>query len=336
MIKICTSPLTRVETNNKYINKKGGISYAAFFGEKNKTYPNARKVQKIACGQCMECRLNKARDKANQLMLEKKNWTEDTCWFITLTYSDEWLPTHTSVNKETGEKIEGISLSKKDAQNFIKKLRRHYEYHNQLIGIRYFLCGEYGSQFGRPHYHLIVFNLPLDQKQLVTYKDENGNRIWKHAELQKIWNKGFVSVGRVTWESCCYVARYITKKQYGKTAEWYYSSQGKIPEFTLQSKKPPLGQKFLEEHIEELLYTDKIPIANKKTAELIKPPKSMDYQIKKKYPNYMRNTVQERRQRNAEEANKIKMQQTNMTEDEYLNNKEQKIKEKFKNMRKEI
>ena len=63
--------------------------------------------------------------------------------FVTLTYDDDHLPEYNSLNY-------------KHFQDFMKRLRKS---HN---GVRFYMCGEYGEDFSRPHYHalcLIVFFL---------------------------------------------------------------------------------------------------------------------------------------------------------------------------------
>lgn len=316
---MCKAPMARLETFEKYTNAKGGISYKAEFCswadvEENPRWYKAkyRKVDMIGCGQCWECRLQKSRDKANQMILEKAMYPEEECWFITLTYADEYIPFHKSLNMDTGEIIEGVSLNKEDAQKFIKRLRRYYEYKYKVKGIRYVIAGEYGSQTHRPHYHAIIYGLPLDESKLKKYKiNELGQTIWTHEELEKLWGKGFVTIGRVTWESCAYVARYMMKKQYGKQA-WYYGAIGAIPEFINQSLKPAIGRGYLIENIDDIYKTDSIPIANKKTAQLVKPPKSFDNYYRQIMPEAFEE-IQRSRKKKAENNEKLLNAQTDLT-----------------------
>lgn len=341
---MCKRPLARCEKlGETYINKKGKIShYCDFISwadvERNLPYYKAKykKVDMIPCGKCTECRLQHSRDKANQMVMEKLQYPEDLVWFITLTYADEYIPFHKTVNVETGEIFEGISLKKEDAQNFIKKLRRYYEYHYNVKNIRYVIVGEYGSNTHRPHYHAIIYGLPLDQTKLKLYKhNELGQSIWSHEELEKIWGKGFVSVGRVTWESCAYVARYAMKKQYGEN-KWYYGATGAIPEFVNQSLKPAIGRGYLEDHIEDILRTDTIPIANKKTAALVPPPKSYDRYMEQKYPELFEENKRKRKKK-AEIAQQIRNQYTDLSPQQQREMKAQKIEERAKALiRKEI
>lgn len=183
----CNFPLIRCETYRTYKNASGGTSYVVEWAQREQyDKPEGRKflekkyrrVQPIPCGQCIECRLDYAREWATRVMLHKNNgynydthmigpkicrpYPDGTCWFITVTYSDEYVPQSTKVNTETGEIHRGISLAMKDMQHFIKRLRWHYP----QMKIKYISAGEYGGQTLRPHYHFIIFGLPLEQEQL--------------------------------------------------------------------------------------------------------------------------------------------------------------------------
>ena len=73
------------------------------------------------------------------------------------------------------------------------------------------MCGEYGEDFSRPHYHalfcLIVFFF-LTEKHST---GDSGSVIYTEA-LTKLWPFGFSSIGDVTFESAAYCSRYIMKK----------------------------------------------------------------------------------------------------------------------------
>lgn len=137
----------------------------------------------VPCGRCRACRIARAREWSVRLLHELGY--HDKSVFLTLTYSDGDLPL-------SGE------IDKAELQGFIKRLRRRLEPDR----IKYFAAGEYGEKSDRPHYHAIMFN--------VGYKDYN--------EIKESWNKGFVYVGSVTYDSCRYVADYIQKRLIGGEA----------------------------------------------------------------------------------------------------------------------
>lgn len=96
--------------------------------------------QPYGCGQCLPCRFNKRRLWTNRLLLELRSHGDAA--FVTLTYSDDFLPK----NK---------SLDPKQLKLWMKRL-------NKLAGggLRYYNVGEYGDQTQRPHYHALIFGLP--------------------------------------------------------------------------------------------------------------------------------------------------------------------------------
>ena len=273
MRRICTRPLIRAETWEKYTNKKGGISYKVEFLQrdfydqirkdpKNWKYWNGnkyRKIEAIPCGKCIECMLNYSRQWATDLMLEKLYHEENTCWFGTLTYDDEHLPVNNHIDNETGEFTRAISLNKKDMRDFWKRVRWFYRKKNTKIV--YLNVGEYGTGItSRPHYHFIVFGLPLDESKLKKIGSNTKNDpLFTHPDIVKLWGKGNIVLGRVTWQSCAYVARYTLKKINGQNKQWNIA-QGRVPEFVSMSQG--IGKQYYLDHWNEILTSDSVPINN--------------------------------------------------------------------------
>lgn len=125
--------------------------------------------------------------------------------FVTLTYRPEALP-------PDGQ------LVKRDVQLFLKKLRERVS--PRLI--RYFFVGEYGDKSWRPHYHAIIYGLsPVEDKVVAD-----------------AWEHGFVQVGTAESGSMSYVASYVVKKM---TSPKDKRLNGRVPEFTLMSRRPGIG-----------------------------------------------------------------------------------------------
>lgn len=227
----------------------------------------------IPCGQCIGCRLDYSRQWANRIMLEAKQWPDN--WFVTLTYDPEHLPTHVKLEPYTGELLEVGTLVPKDLQDFLKRLRRYYEYHYDHKPIRFFACGEYGDDRGRPHYHPIIFNLPLYDLVQVDVTD-NGDVLYESAALTNLWGKGLVRIGAVTWQSAAYVARYVTKKIKGKQAAEYYDANGIVPEFVRMSTRPGIGKAYFDANSERIYANDEIILPTSKGAQAVKPPTYYD------------------------------------------------------------
>lgn len=340
----CNFPMIRCETYETYKNVSGGISYKVEWAEREmydrpagrKFLENKyRRVTPIPCGQCIECKLNYAREWATRGMLEMNygynggKYPDGTCWFITLTYSDEYLPTAVKVNTETGEKFEGISLEKHDIQKFCKRLRYHYP----QMKSKYISAGEYGTNTQRPHYHMIWFGIPLEQEQFKKVgMSPTNDPYWKLDKLNDIWGMGHVTIGRVTWESIGYVMRYNLKKVKGKDKLWY-EMQGMNEEFTTKSQR--IGKDYLDMYQDKIYQTDSIPITNKKTGLYIKPPKAFDRILRERNTD-LYDTITEQRKANADTQEILMRRQTDLTPEERRRVSEERMKAVMKDLRTEI
>lgn len=232
----------------------------------------------IPCGKCLGCRLEYSRQWAIRCTKEASMHT-DNC-FITLTYDDKFLPKK--------------GVTKSDVQKFFKRLRSEIEYNNLSVsetGLRYFLCGEYGSQTGRAHYHAIIFGFHPHDSVPVGYK--NGYTVYESPFFTKVWGLGKVSVGEsVTFESCAYVARYIMK-QYEKKGDKSYDEFYKIfnKDFILCSRRPAIGYRFFKKNQSELERLDKVLI---KPGVLSLPPKYFSRKLKEDNPEKYEEIKQKR------------------------------------------
>lgn len=101
---------------------------------------------KVPCGKCDLCLKRKINDifvMSYYEFLGCKFLRNGSCWFITLTYGDELLP----------KLPDGTPcFSVYHLQLFLKRLRKLFDF-----PIRYLLVSEYGGEFGRPHYHGLLF-----------------------------------------------------------------------------------------------------------------------------------------------------------------------------------
>lgn len=228
----------------------------------------------IPCGQCIGCRLEHSRQWAVRCMLESEY--HDDNYFITLTYDDANVPVNEYVSDD-GEILESMTLKQEDMQLFIKRVRRHLDYYNLKDGynddcntFQYFYCGEYGTQTARPHYHMIAFGLPLDD--LVLYKETPFGNYYTSEFLSSKWDKGYVIIGGVSFESCSYVSRYIMKKQKGEGAE-VYERYNITPEYIRMSRNPAIGKKYFEDNFNDIYPSDTIVLSGGK---LSVPPRYFD------------------------------------------------------------
>jgi hypothetical protein len=144
------------------------------------------------------CRINRKRTWAARIELEASAYRE-SC-FVTLTYAPEHVPADGSLSPV------------------------HWRQFTKGIGYRYFGCGEYGDRSDRPHYHLVIFGLPVLQAEKF---------------LAARWPYGFVCVRPYVSSHGLYVAAYTTKKMTGKDDDRL--RPGQCPEFARMSRRPAIG-----------------------------------------------------------------------------------------------
>ena len=133
-----------------------------------------------------------------------------------------------------------LTLSKRDIQLFIKRLRYFIHERIPTEHLRYFITGEYGPRTYRPHYHaLFFFDSPLLAKEIF----ELLPKVWK---LGNIFDPHFVS-----GSASEYVASYVNS--FSKLPS-IYSHDG-LRQFSLYSKHPAIGTlQFLREDIKQIFF----------------------------------------------------------------------------------
>ena len=176
----------------------------------------------IRCGKCGGCHLADLRDWAIRCVHEAQTH-EENC-FITLTYDEESLPADRSLDIEHWQK-------------FAKRARKRFG------RFRFFLCGEFGSQGGRPHWHACVFG--RDWRKKFWKQNERGDELFVNDELEKTWGKGFVSIGGMSFDSAAYVAQYVLK-------------EGPEGERGACSRNPGIGFNYFARYVDELYNNDSV------------------------------------------------------------------------------
>lgn len=206
----------------------------------------------IPCGHCVGCSTDISKSWMNRMVLEKE--VSSTSYFLTITYDEEHLPSD-------------HMLKKNHLDKFIKDIRNYFKNNYDYDNIRYYACGEYGSKTARPHYHMIVYNLPLTSLEYEILGLGKGVKclfktvgmsvdnepLYQFDFLNNIWKKGFVVVGKVTSKSCGYVARYVNKKRMKKLPNWLLEKQGIVPEFNCMSRMPGIGEEYYHQNYLKIL-----------------------------------------------------------------------------------
>lgn len=222
----------------------------------------------LACGQCVGCRLERSRQWAVRCVHEASQ--HDQNCYITLTYSDDNVPP-------------GGSLSVRDHQLFLKRLRKALRFRR----IRFFLCGEYGENTSRPHYHALIFGYDFPDREFWKH-NPNGDKLYLSKMLDDLWGKGLTSVGDVTFQSAAYVARYIMKKVTGDEASLYYqvvdAETGEVfdrqPEYVAMSRRGGIGRGWLDRFGPDIFPHDFVVMNNAK----FRPPRFYDSLWEQEHP----------------------------------------------------
>ncbi len=184
--------------------------------------------------------------------------------FLTLTYRDE--SECTEHERKNGWHIPaGNTLVKKHHQDFMKRLRDHYDGRR----IKYYQCGEYGDDNDRPHLHSALFNLAFEDEQF--YSNNYGNPLFTSQTLEKLWRYGFATIGDLSFQSASYVAGYILKKITGMKADDHYLRYDDYgnpywlqPEYSTMStghvKGDGIGAKWFKKYHEDVFPSEHYPV----------------------------------------------------------------------------
>ena len=156
-------------------------------------------------------------------------------------------------------------------------------------GIRFYVGGEYGERYRRPHFHACLFGYDFNDKVLAK-KTRSGFQLYRSPTLEKLWPYGFSSIGDVTFESAAYIARYVMKKITGDKAEKHYEKlneeTGEIeklkPEFNQMSRRPGIGLSWLKKYTADVYPEGKVIMRG---GASMNPPRFYDKQYKKEYPS---------------------------------------------------
>lgn len=215
------------------------IVFKATYEQRQKYIRQGRLLQ-LPCRKCIGCRLAKSREWANRSVMEQLYHQES--WFLTLTYDDEHLPRSFPCD-EYGQIVSvHATLVKKDMQDFLKRLRKNTGQH-----FRYFLAGEYGTETYRPHYHLLLFGLKLNDLSVIS-RNFAGQQYYVSDIITKCWPQGIHILGPVTWQSASYVAQYTMKKASHGFSKDYYRKAAIQSEYQSMSLKPGIGYQYYVDH----------------------------------------------------------------------------------------
>ncbi|UPW40888.1 replication initiator protein [Sigmofec virus UA08Rod_6251] len=230
----------------------------------------------VPCGKCEGCLLDRAFSWSVRCTCESLYHKEN--YFVTLTYSPECLP-------------EDGMLNRVHVQQFMKRLRRAFTGYK----IRVFYCGEYGEKRRRPHYHLILFGLPLAKEGHRLYpinSSRKGNINYVTDIISSKWSYGLATVGPFSSSAAAYVAQYTLKKN---KENFSYRSRGNshtsksscssfVSPFIGMSNRPAIGQQFFFEHYLDIFNRSGFNVEVGGSFKFIRPLRFFVTQLRKHYP----------------------------------------------------
>lgn len=185
----------------------------------------------VPCGKCITCRLSKSFQWSVRCTCESYFHKEN--YFLTLTYDKDNLPSDRCLNRV-------------HFQQFMKRLRQHFKGYT----LKVFYCGEYGDLRSRPHYHAIIFGLPLSELGYRLYPvnySRKGNKNYANDVITKLWGKGLVTIGSFSSSSASYVAQYTLKK-----AKFGSLTSKPVKPFLGMSLRMPIGHSFFQKYWKQI------------------------------------------------------------------------------------
>lgn len=271
----CTHPLTAWKPLSTHASKP------VYFG-KVRPIGEPTKEIKLPCRQCIGCLRSRQMDWSTRMMHEASLWEDN--YFLTPTYDENNLPSDRS-------------LIYRHFQLFMKKIRKHFT----GLTIRFVVAGEYGEQLQRPHFHAIIYNLPLTDLEL--YSNNGGNKLYTSALIEKLWTFGGVKIGEVNATTCKYVAGYMLKELKSKNWEIEYTTlpdeNGEIIKrtkpFNHMSTRPGIGKAWFEKHSKDCFPSDFLIVEGKK----VPVPGYYDLLYSRDYPEEFEK-IQQQREKNMQ------------------------------------
>lgn len=231
----------------------------------------------FSCGKCELCKLKKKSDWNLRLKLQAEtSGGYSNCSFLTLTYDDFNCP---------------ANLEYSHFQKFIRKFRKVFKER-----FSYFVAGEYGDKFKRPHYHAIFFGVKCDESIRLLVK--------------KCWNRGFIVISPLTKERCNYTCGYVQKKLDKD------SSNYSVPEFAHMSLKPAIGLDWFYKNKDWLKDRTSIVFGGKK--QIL--PQFFRRKLSKEFEDYNERLIHEFKQRDIEKCEKLGYDISSIEWDDYWKN----------------
>lgn len=174
-------------------------------------------TRQIPCGKCLPCRIKKRSSWLLRVRLEQQQSLSAQFW--TLTLEDKNLQVASEDNH------------RQTTRNFFAALRAFEKRKGNPLPIRYYGCMEYGGRYGRPHWHLIIFNLKHAAQDIMPYRKgyPRTPRVITH------WPYGLSDVCEVNPATINYVTSYVTDY------DWLKQGDQSLRPHPYRTTRPAIG-----------------------------------------------------------------------------------------------
>lgn len=173
------------------------------------------------CGKCGSCRQNNVADWTFRLVQESKQAV--TAWWICLTYADPFLVYN--IESRLPELCKDhLKKFMRDLRNYQARkvwIRKGKKLVKTKLKIRFYAVGEYGEDFGRPHFHLVLWNA---ERQTINY-------------LNQIWYRGLIDVDLLDIGGLPYMCKYHLNP--------LPDHDVRVKPFARMSRKPGIGYNYI-------------------------------------------------------------------------------------------
>jgi len=198
----------------------------------------------VSCRNCWQCRSNRVANWVGRNIAETE--TATVSYAVTFTYG--------RAQDGRADHLRSVLLTYSDIQKMLKRMRK------AGMIVRYIICGEYGTQLGRAHWHGVFHFygdiLPKWQGEHLEWSQEKwdeigGIHIPEWIDPQD-GNRpmGFVHIKEASYAHVRYALKYLLKDTYGD------ESQFKLA----MSRKPPLGYAYITQLARETAQAGLVPL----------------------------------------------------------------------------
>lgn len=185
----------------------------------------------VGCRICWQCRQNRVNNWVGRNIAETE--TATVSYAVTFTYGRSW--------DGRADHLRSVLLTYSDIQKMLKRMRKA-----GLI-VRYIICGEYGSDFGRAHWHGVFHFYGRGPEtwegRHLNWSEDQWNTVggihvpeWSSYDENGEWAGflGHVHIKKASYAHVRYALKYLLKNTGDDKSQWKLA----------MSRKPPLGNAY--------------------------------------------------------------------------------------------